>query len=46
MAIRGVIFDFGGVITNMRWDVARDLEREHGLERHIIARSLLRPLGG
>lgn len=40
MSIRGVIFDFGGVITNMRWDVARKLEREHGLERNIIARSL------
>lgn len=40
MPIRGVIFDFGGVITNMRWDVARDLEREHGLERNTIARTL------
>ena len=40
MSIRGVIFDYGGVISNMRWDVARDLEREHGLERNIILRTL------
>ncbi len=40
MPIRGIVFDFGGVISNMRWDVARDLEREHGLERYIIARTL------
>ena len=36
LAIRGVIFDFGGVISNMRWDVARDLEREYDLERGTI----------
>src|SRR3989304_5629427 len=40
LAIRGVIFDFGGVINNMRWDVARDLEDEHGLERGTITRTL------
>jgi putative hydrolase of the HAD superfamily len=40
MPIRGVIFDFGGVLMNMRWDVARDLENEHGLERATIARTL------
>lgn len=40
MTIRGVIFDFGGVINNMRWDVARDLENEHGLERTDISRTL------
>lgn len=40
MSIRGVIFDFGGVINNMRWDVARELEEEHGLERSTIVRTM------
>ena len=40
MPIRGVIFDFGGVIFNMRWDVARDLEDEHNLERRTLVRTL------
>ncbi len=40
MTIHGLIFDFGGVITNMRWDVARDLEERHGLERNAITRAL------
>ena len=40
MSIRGLIFDFGGIITNMRWDVARQLEEEHGLERGAMFRSL------
>ena len=40
MPIRGVIFDYGGVINDMRWDVARALEEEHGLEPRSIARSL------
>src|SRR2546428_2858402 len=30
-APRAVIFDFGGVIWNMGWDSARDLEAAHGL---------------
>jgi putative hydrolase of the HAD superfamily len=37
---RGLVFDFGGVITNMRWDVARRLEEEHGLERNTLLRTL------
>ena len=40
LPIRALIFDFGGVITNMRWDVARDLENEHGLERRTLLRTL------
>jgi putative hydrolase of the HAD superfamily len=40
LPIRGLIFDFGGVISDMRWDVARQLEEEHGLERGAIARTL------
>ena len=39
MSIRGAIFDFGGVITNMRFDYARELEREHGLERNTLFRT-------
>lgn len=40
MAIRGLIFDFGGVISDMRWDVMQQLEDEHTLERGTLARSL------
>ena len=40
LAISAVLFDFGGVINNMRWDVARDLEDEHGLERNALLKSL------
>jgi putative hydrolase of the HAD superfamily len=40
LPIRGLIFDFGGVINNMRWDIAHALEDEHGLERHTIVKTL------
>jgi len=40
MAIRGLIFDFGGVITNMRWDVAQGLEEKHGLEKNVLLKTL------
>jgi putative hydrolase of the HAD superfamily len=40
LAIRGIIFDFGGVIHDMRWDVARQLEEEYGLERNALLRTL------
>lgn len=40
MAIRGIVFDFGGVIVNMRWDVARAIEEEYGFERATLVRSL------
>ncbi len=40
MPIRALIFDFGGVITNMRWDVAHELEQEHQLERNTLLRTL------
>ncbi len=40
MPIRGILFDFGGVISNMRWDVAQELERQHGLERGTLSRTL------
>jgi putative hydrolase of the HAD superfamily len=38
--IEGLIFDFGGVLWDMRWDVTRELEREHGLSERVIARTL------
>jgi putative hydrolase of the HAD superfamily len=40
--IRGVIFDFGGVLVDMRWDVAEGLERAHGLPRHALLETLYR----
>jgi putative hydrolase of the HAD superfamily len=40
--VRAVVFDYGGVIWNMRWDVGRALEIEHGLPRGAIFESLYR----
>ena len=40
--MRGVIFDFGGVLWDMRWDVARDLDRTHGLPRSSVFETLYR----
>ena len=39
---RAVIFDFGGVLWDMRWDVARDLDRTHGLPRSSVFETLYR----
>ena len=37
MSVGGaVLLDFGGVIWNMRWDVCRALEQEHGLPQGTI----------
>jgi putative hydrolase of the HAD superfamily len=41
-AIRGVIFDFGGVLIDMRWDVSAELEAAHGLPRHALLETLYR----
>jgi len=38
----GTIFDFGGVLWNMRWDVCRDLEAEHGLAPGVVFSTLYR----
>jgi putative hydrolase of the HAD superfamily len=38
----GVIFDYGGVLLNMRWDVSRQLEDAHDLPRGAIIESLYR----
>jgi putative hydrolase of the HAD superfamily len=40
--VRGVIFDFGGVLWDMRWDVARELDRAHGLPRSSVFETLYR----
>jgi len=37
VTIKGIIFDYGGVILDMRWDIARELALDHGLgERAIV----------
>ena len=40
--IRGILFDFGGVIHDMRWDVARELEETHALPRDALFETLYR----
>lgn len=41
-SLRAVIFDFGGVLWDMRWDVARELDRLHGLPRSSVFETLYR----
>lgn len=41
-AATAVLFDFGGVIWDMRWDVCRDLEARHGLPRRSVFDTLYR----
>ncbi len=40
MPINGLIFDYGGVLWDMRWDITRTLEREHGLAARTLASTL------
>jgi putative hydrolase of the HAD superfamily len=40
VTIRGLIFDYGGVLWDMRWDVTRQLEQEYGLSEHAIPDTL------
>ena len=40
--MRGVVFDFGGVLWDMRWDVARELDQAHGLPRSSVFDTLYR----
>lgn len=40
MTVDGLIFDYGGVIWDMRWDVMSHLEREHGLRERAIVETL------
>ncbi len=37
-----MVFDFGGVLWDMRWDVARELDRAHGLPRSSVFETLYR----
>lgn len=37
-----MIFDFGGVLWDMRWQVARDLDQAHGLPRSSVFETLYR----
>jgi putative hydrolase of the HAD superfamily len=40
--VQAVVFDFGGVLWDMRWDVARELDRAHGLPRSSVFDTLYR----
>ena len=40
MTIRGLIFDFGGVLWDMRWDASAELEREHELRERALPETL------
>jgi putative hydrolase of the HAD superfamily len=40
LPVRGVIFDYGGVLSDMRWDVSRELEVTHGLPRGAVPETL------
>lgn len=40
MDIRAVVFDYGGVIIDMRWDVMRALEEAHALAQGAIVQTL------
>lgn len=41
-SLRAVVFDFGGVLLDMRWDVARELDRAHGLPKSSVFETLYR----
>ena len=41
-SLRAVVFDFGGVLWDMRWDVARELDQAHGLPRSSVFDTLYR----
>jgi putative hydrolase of the HAD superfamily len=40
--LRGLVFDFGGVLWDMRWDMARELDQSHGLPRSSVFETLYR----
>lgn len=40
MPIQGLIFDYGGVLWDMRWDITRTLELEHGLRERALVETL------
>lgn len=40
MGVKGLIFDYGGVLLDMRFELTRELERAHGLRERAILESL------
>ena len=40
MPIHGLIFDYGGVLWDMRWDITRTIELEHGLRERALVETL------
>src|SRR5262249_1989138 len=42
LMVDAVVFDFGGVLWDMRWDVARDLDRVYGLPNSSVFETLYR----
>jgi HAD superfamily hydrolase (TIGR01509 family) len=40
MPIKGLIFDYGGVLWDMRWDVSASLAAEHGLAELAVVETL------
>jgi putative hydrolase of the HAD superfamily len=40
VVIRGVIFDYGGVLWDMRWDLTQTLELEHGIRERALVQTL------
>jgi len=40
--VEAIVLDFGGVVLDMRWDVARQLSRAHGLPPASIFETLYR----
>jgi putative hydrolase of the HAD superfamily len=42
MAVRGLIFDYGGVLWDMRWDVSAAIAAEHGLPERALPDTMYR----
>jgi len=40
LTIQGLIFDYGGVLLDMRFEFTRELERRHGLRERALAETL------
>lgn len=38
--LKGLIFDYGGVLLDMRFELTRELEREHGLRDRAIVETM------
>src|SRR5262245_1602034 len=42
ISLQAIVLDYGGVLWDMRWDVARDLDEVHGLPRSSVFETLYR----